>query len=604
MGDPGSLLSKLQSGELVKKLAEVYVEPLKAVNVASLLSRVGIQPEQVEKLYHFFGRPEFVGDPEDVIDMDNITLNQLVKRLMNGCLFQLWEVYQETDLSDFLRKYRGRPIRQTPTPWSEKPKVLKSFNELELQEIIKGAEANKPRITAAIDGGYAEALRVLSNAMGCNVDEATVNDFVETLNQLIFTDRVSPRSAKLKLDSGMLFRPSNFDEFMRVLSDWKVSPVPSISPRPKPSRSTPPLNRDNVELTIEETIKTYESLRHLQLAKGEDTSAVDSIIKACRLQMRRSSRDVMQLKRRESEKWVAKCKQGLTDIFGFYAKQVRMIGKTPSFAEIEQANQIWNLSKFLKFLKDFHLSELPPGNKCLSRVEGSDIFMRFAHLRKSLNEPSFLQALDAVAMILFNHEFDEQNGTQFASLSEEEKTLKLYEYLECDNIAKYSKKMKGFGLPFSSDTRCRMPADDPAKRYKFRASQKILEELNDWKKKNPRRVNLSSNAPKVRRAVQESLEEKSFTKKKLDISNLQSKNVITWKKLGEMSFEQLKDPSDDFDIRNLIVDSDSDDGLITKLPILKERPKVQESPAKTRAVEKSVVAENSYFMKAKHRLKA
>lgn len=597
MEEASELLSQLQSGELVQKLAAASKKPLRSIQVAELLIEVGVETSLMQKLFGFFDREEFVGDPEDRIDMDNITQSQLFRRLINSCLFQLWEIYQEGDLADFLAKYRGKPF----SPPQPKPKVIRSFLELQLEEILKGAEVHQARITAAIEGGYAEAIRVLAAALGCEVDEATVSDFVQSASD---PNEVNPNLPAIETASQLIFhaedqfKPEDFQGFLRGLSDWKIKPETSESPRLQGSREALPTDipPDDVETTIEETLRTYEALRQVQLAKHEDTTAVDSIIQACRVQQNRSSKEASHTLRNRNDKWRAKCRQGLADIFQFYAKQVRMIGRTPSFAEIERANQVWSISKFLKFLKDFGLSEQQAGIRSLSRVEGSDIFMKFAHLRKALTEESFINALETVAKTFFNDQYDEQNGTHTAGLADDDKLGRLYDLLECDNVARYGKKMKGFGLPFSSDTRCRIPLDDPANRYQFRASQKALEDLDDWRKRNPRRGNLSSNAPKVRRRVQESVDRRSHSKRKIDIS-LETKNVITWKKLGEMSFDQLKDPDDNFDLRNLIVDSDSDDGVSQKLPALRQMPRGNDRRA-------LASLGDSYFSKARHRLKA
>lgn len=605
MEDAGVILAQLQSGQLHTKLTEAFRHPLKAMQVPQLLVNVGVEPRLMQKLFRFFDRTDFAGDPEDRIDLNNITLSQLIRRLTNACMYEMWEVRQETDLADYLRKHRGQPFKPTLGALTDRSKVTTNFDELQLEEMLHQAEANKAQITAALEGGYAAALKALASLLGCEVDEATVTDFVASTSytgetKSLAGTRRTPGISKQTHNGDGSLKQANYEGFIRHLTDW----IQSQPPRLKTSHfATPqPSSRGAVEVKIEETLKTYEALREMQLANDQDTSAVDSIIKACQMQLLRPSKDNFQSQRRQNDKWLAKCRQGLSDIFQFYAKQVRMIGKAPSFAEIEKANQVWNLSKFLKFLKDFGLSELPVGSRSLTRVEGSDIFMKFAHLRRALSEDAFMLALESVAEAFYNEEFDDRSGTQLASLEPQEKLVRLYEQLGCDNVGKYSKRMKGFGLAFSSDTHNRIPPNDPAKRYRFRASQKVLEDLDDWKKRNPRRGNLSSNAPKMSRPVQD-MPERKVLRKKLDISAMQTKSAITWKKLGEMSFDQLKDPEDQFDIRNLIVDSDSDDGLSYKLPVLKEKPKPPEPSAKPRSMERPLAMENSYYTKMKHKLK-
>lgn len=600
MEDLALLLNRLQSGELEKKLAKSIKPPLKAFDVPKLLIRVGLEAKIAMKLMPFFLHSELVGDPQDLISLGNITLRQLVKRLSNACLTLLREGHQETDLADLL-KHGGNPGML-----ATKPALLLNFNELDLKTLLKGAKIHKIRITAAITRGYAETLKDLATALGCSVDEATLHEFVDSasytaLNKLVFSAHVSQKFDKL--DSGLLFQPSNYDDFVTALKDWKTQSTEAKLARLRASpESSPPVRRDSLGYRIEETLKTYEGLRILQIAKGENTHGIDSIISACKLQLSRyRQEEAQQLK---SDKWQDNYRQGLSDIFQFYAKQVRMIGRNPSFAEIEEANKVWNLSKFLKFLKDFGLAEVSGTSRSITRIEGTDIFMKHAHLRKSLTEAAFVHSLETVAEMYFNAEYDAQNGTKIARQSQEDKLNKLCELLECDNSAKYNKKMKGFGLPFSSDTRCRIPSDDPAKRYKFKATPQIIEELNDWKRRSPRRANLSSLTPKVRHSPDRDLIDSKFSHTKRPSVQTEAKTVITWKKLGDMSFEQLKDPSDEFDLRDLIVDFETNDTFTPKLPSLNDKPRLARPSLKARSSESSSwQIENSYFLKSKHKFK-
>jgi hypothetical protein len=592
MDDPAEVLSQLQSGELPKRMAKSYKAPMKAVNVARFLDSIGFPSAQVNRLLPFFIKPEFEGDPEDRIKINSISHNQLVRRLTNACLFMLWEDNQETDLADFLRKYRTQPYRRETTLTT---RALRSFTEVRLEEALKCAEDSQAVITTALARGYQEALRSLAALLESDIQDTSVTDFATS--QLVLSGRGKTSSLSSSLDAG---RPApNFRDFVNALSAWMNKPDASLSSTLPSGSAVPsiPTSKRQVASAIEETLKNYEALRLVQQTKGEDTTAVEMIIKACKLQLGRSSRPDGRSQLQGNERWLAKCKQGLSEIYHFYAKQER-VGKAPSFAEIEQLSQSLSLSRFLKFLKDFGLSEAPIDRRSLSKLEGTELFMKFAAFRRSLTESGFLQALEAAAQAYFDEEYDRLNNTTTASLSAEEKLYKLYKGLECDEIAKYTRKLKGYGLPFSSDTGCRIPSDDPAKRYKFRVNQKVKEEISEWKAK---RLSLRSNSqappPKKRRPKAEVVVEAS-----------QTKNVITWNMLGDISYEELKDPADLFEIRNLIVDSDSEeDRHLIKLPVLK--PKVEVTPQlQGRGGEKLHVeklpgerqsVENSYLMKAK-----
>lgn len=589
MGDFHAQMTRIQSGELVIQLAEALKPPLKALDVASLLRAVGVDQLQSERLSHSFLRSDFVGDPEDRLDMGNITLGQFVRRLNNACLLQHWEAKTETDLATFLRKHKGRSARQSPISWVEGPKVSKKVTDLQLEELLKGAEANRARITEAIERGYGEAFKELGVSLGCGVDDVTMKGYVDStfyaaLNRLVFTPFFSPKASLSKFDADLLFKPSSFDDFVKGLTDWKAHQLNLKTLQPIKRHKSVGLSRLYSDSTVDSTLNrskpTAAALQKPYKAKHWESSSPDSFIEGYKFQSRRQSKDVEYLTK--TDKWIAKCRQGLSDIFQFYAKQLRMIGKSPSFADIEQSNRVWSLGKFLKFLRDFGLTDTKNSGfasniRVLSRAEATDLFMKHAYLRKSLSEEGFVQCLQSVALAYFNEEFDQLNRTQVSKSSDEEKQEYLYKLLECDNVTLYNKKMKGFGMPFSSDTRCRLPSDDPAKRYKFKPSRRTIGQADNRKLRDPNQESFS-NPPRLRRP--EPINRRLPSKKKVIEAALSSNSVITWKKLKEISFEQLKDTSDDFDLRSLIVDSDSEDLVPDKLPVLRAKtPLLHLTPA-------------------------
>jgi hypothetical protein len=636
MDKPGEVLSQLDSEDLVTRISEVYEAPLKAVNIANLLTLIGIHPDLIMKLYRFFGSREFDGDLEDIINLDDISQEQLIQRLANACRVLVKEAQQVTELTEIERGDQSSSSDSTAEV--EVAKETKQLVEVQLEELLQGAEDSKAVITAAIEGGHGEGLRVLASQLGCEVDDEAVGSFVgyvleADLRQSELLDQVKRSSNALGKTYDAGGRSCTFEDFVRLLSAWmtkqpssslelpvtlqplvieepSIDPQPSISPkfaiRQKPILKaslsvTESITKDQIEATIEETLKKYEALRQLR-HEHASSQAIESIIRACQLQLRYSVNTATKPKQQRSLKWLSRCRQGLSEIFHFYARQVLMIGKDPSFADISQANSSWTLSKFIKFLKDFGLSEAPVGRRSLSKMEACDIFVKFAYLRKSLNEAAFMQTLTAVAEAYYNAEYDQGTETKMSGQSAEEKLYKLYDGLECSDVAKYSKKMKGFGIAFSSDTNSRIPPNDPAKRYRFKASKKALEELDGWKKRNPRIADRSIPAPKARSPIERRLEEKSKSSVSHDISfGGQSKIGITWKKLGEMSFDQIKDPNDDFDIRDLIVDTESDDEKLNmNLPMLKL---TKAPPKRTRRLELSMLGRNSYSIRSRLKVK-
>jgi hypothetical protein len=630
MDDAAVVLTHIQSGELATRISKSYKAPLRAVKVPALLSLIGVNAQLIEKLTPYFQKAEFVGDPDGRMNLSNISQGQFLRRLANACMIQLWDARPEMSLPDFLVKYRTQPYRVEEEPAQTRPsltpvqpKAVRSIEEIQLEKLLSEAEGSKAVITAAIDLGYAKALRTLAPPIESGAGVAQLTGFVEgtaeaALNLLILTTFLQAKQppskqplSKQPPSPAPALQSASLDEVVSLLAGWRAKPDP---PSPKSQKSnasatTSESSNKPVEETIEETLRTYEAMRVLAQSNAEETQAIESIIKACRLQLKRATKDNGPPRHR-TEKWVVDCKQGLSEIFQFYGKQVRMIGNSPSFAEIDEANQSWTLSKFMKFLKDFGLTEAPDDRRSLSKVETVDIFMQFAHLRKFLGETSFMLVVEAIAETYFDAEYDKVHGTAVSGLGFNEKLYRLYELLECDDVARYTKQMKGFGLPFNSDISCRIPVDDPALRYKFKPIPK--EELEDW-----RRSRLSSLTPKMRRkgsklneskaigkqpVKRQSIDRQPVERRSVDIRPSQKHLTITWKKLEEMSFEHFNDPSNTFDFRELIVDSDSEDGGRVKLPSLKEPPVLQVTPL-GQPTEKALTVVNGYSMRARQRLK-
>jgi len=76
-------------------------------------------------------------------------------------------------------------------------------------------------------------------------------------------------------------------------------------------------------------------------------------------------------KRAEAQKVIDERRaKGLDEIFTFYAKQHALLGKKPTFEEIEHNNKTVNMGEFMKFCKDFDIN--------LSKQKCSEVFKRMA----------------------------------------------------------------------------------------------------------------------------------------------------------------------------------------------------------------------------------
>jgi hypothetical protein len=194
-----------------------------------------------------------------------------------------------------------------------------------------------------------------------------------------------------------------------------------------------------------------------------------------------------------------------------------------------------------------------------------------------MNYEQFIQALDMVAILYFDAEYDKIFNTDYKSLPLPDKRTKLFTFLGCDNpenvtFIQYRGKLKGFSIAFSTNTEYRIPENDPAKNYKYKPYKHQRMDLEDWKKQKqqPQIQPLKPPKPKKHPETQSPQIKHSETPSQakdiekpdsyLKMKNLkQPRNPFTWQGLGEMSPEQLKDAEDDFDIKNLIVDDESDE---------------------------------------------
>ena len=86
----------------------------------------------------------------------------------------------------------------------------------------------------------------------------------------------------------------------------------------------------------------------------------------------------------------------------------------------------------------------------------------------------FYSALDLIAELFFNHEYERITGQEVANEPLEVKRQMLYSYMNADDPEKYSARMQGFGLPFSKEKAgFRIFEDDISKRYKFNDPRRV-----------------------------------------------------------------------------------------------------------------------------------
>lgn len=326
-----------------------------------------------------------------------------------------------------------------------------------------------------------------------------------------------------------------------------------------------------------ETIKDYQKLRSQKLSNGEDTSIIDNLIITLKSQIKSLQNNYVKLKREKP--FEERCEMGLHDIFLYYAKQQSMLGKTPTFEIIQKNLETLTLGKFLRFCRDFEIMESRslPDKKVLTRDTCQKIFIKNAILQKEMEEPQFLKAIKDISDVFFDKEFDKINKTDISKLPSEQKIHKIFELLGCHDSNFYSKKLKGFLVPFGSSPNNRIPDDDLSKKYKPKArrspdsiySSNTVRKIDRPEKRFKDNIFLTQ---KYHRAPSDAIV--ALSPNKLNIQSsftyskkaavIKSRNPFTWQGLGEMTADQLKD-EENFDINELIVEEDcSEDEYVDK----------------------------------------
>ena len=161
-----------------------------------------------------------------------------------------------------------------------------------------------------------------------------------------------------------------------------------------------------------------------------------------------------------------------------------------------------------------------------------------------MNYSQFIAALDSLADMYYNEQYDVRNSMNYSILPITEKRNMLYEFLQLDNKNQYLQKAKGFGLPFSKEKAgYRLPDYDLSKNYKFKDTSQQKQKISEWKKSKEVKPSslrsLSIPNPARLAAVKNSL--------------LQRKDRITWEMLKNSQQSSLISKEE---LSNLFTESD------------------------------------------------
>ena len=419
-----------------------------------------------------------------------------------------------------------------------------------------------------------------------------------------------------------MVKPDEFKLLWKVIKKWQeAGKDPSTLPALKlilsewyhDSRS-----EQDLRAKLMKTIGEYEELR-ISLLPTEDKTAIDSLIYALRTQLKRIPNKNISYSQNLEEK----SKIGLSEVFKYYSRQQFLLGKNPTFDNIQKNLEVLTLGKFTKFCKDFGVISSNKTDRD-SKKRGKSLKIIFKHnsdFNRDMHEHQFFSAVSALAEFYLDKDYDAAHSTDWTSLNPQEKTLKLYELLGVYDPQIYMQRMKDSVLHFGGDPCTRIPENDPSKRYKYNPEKykKLKMSVDEWrsrkaleekeKQEEPRRVRKpkqSSSTPRMPTGenskgmgkdvftnrpvatkdivVEKPGYSKGYYKENTIKTNSLSINPettksLTLRKLSEMNQDELLKVDREYAVADLIEETSSEDELLTKFLI---------KPVPTRPIGKSI----------------
>eukprot|EP01017_Pseudomicrothorax_dubius_P031395 TRINITY_DN4001_c0_g1_i6.p1 TRINITY_DN4001_c0_g1~~TRINITY_DN4001_c0_g1_i6.p1 ORF type:complete len:529 (-),score=240.90 TRINITY_DN4001_c0_g1_i6:80-1633(-) len=203
----------------------------------------------------------------------------------------------------------------------------------------------------------------------------------------------------------------------------------------------------------------------------------------------------------------------------------------------------------------------------------------------------------------------EEKKKEMRPLSDEEKRDRFYALIGCDHISQYKNKLHHYGYAFGSHDKDGFRIPKNMGKYKFKlnanagkTAEEVKEEIrrrNDLRAKE--RADRMENKGKtigkktlLDAAKQQASvllgkrEENSYTmiQKQAKMPKEDEKNKVSWDKLEQLSFHDLKGLDDDFKPTDLIDDNDEEDMIyLAEFNLHEDRLKKQATEANTKKIE-------------------
>lgn len=320
-----------------------------------------------------------------------------------------------------------------------------------------------------------------------------------------------------------------FQEFFELIAGWGVS---------NKIQATKTLQLQRVFLQhLDKSIKQYKVL--LKQSKDPEENAsirqlLDVLTSKRKIVAQANKADTVSFSYRREV--YAQEEKGVQDLFNFYSKQHLMTGKNPTFDNIGEAIDTIDSGSFLFFAKTFGIfnDRKAEGKRYLTKQEILDIFKKTAHLQRSMNILGFKQALDDIAVLFFNEEYDKLLPIPCSNLGIEEKRVMLYEYLKCGDSRYITSTCKPLGKAFSSQIEKPRPAqEDPSNKYKFRINEEIKDQLNVYKREKESKLKEEKDIKERENFERAKIAQRKLKEKKDQEDMKKRKDVLRMQDLGK-----------------------------------------------------------------------
>ncbi|CAG9324635.1 unnamed protein product [Blepharisma stoltei] len=299
--------------------------------------------------------------------------------------------------------------------------------------------------------------------------------------------------------------------------------------------------------TILKSIKEFKKLSH-QFKEPEEAATIKNILEILnkrRETIKGNPNDNISFSfRKEISPQEAK---GIQDLFDFYSKQHLMVGRSATFDYIGESIDIIDSGSFLYFAKCFGLfsDKKVEGKRFLTRKLVLDIFKSCAQLQKNMNFEGFKLALDEIAKLLFNKEYDKLLSVPCSGLGLDEKRIMLYEYIKCGDSKYVHQNCKPIGKTFcnSLDDGPRIPIDDPSRKYKFKPSEEVKEKLTLYRKEKEMKEKASKekeSPERVTKIVKRKPPQAPVERSLIEEPQRRKQDVLSMKDINNLSYQDIE----------------------------------------------------------------